>query len=251
LSLIAVHQEDYARAQALLEAQARLCHEQGEWQHACELHLLGRIASAEGRPVDAATHYQQSLTCFHRLGDSHSLAVCLEGLAEVVVAQGQPMKAAYMLGCAEAIRETIHAVRPPILQKRYEATAVILVAQLGEYAFLEASRQGQQMQPNTLFPVAAHDDALSLPPASHQSAAAGIVPSGPATPSSPSLPEALTEREVEVFRLLASGLTKPQIAERLTLSFHTVNAHVRSIYAKLGVSSRSAAIRYALEHALV
>jgi predicted ATPase/DNA-binding CsgD family transcriptional regulator len=93
--------------------------------------------------------------------------------------------------------------------------------------------------------------ALSLPPAAQQPAGTGGPSPSLATHAGPSLPEALTEREVEVFRLLANGLTKPEIAKRLTLSFHTVNAHVRSIYAKLGVSSRSAAIRYALDHALV
>ncbi len=93
-------------------------------------------------------------------------------------------------------------------------------------------------------------DVLSLPPAPRQRARVASVSSGLAREASPAVPEALTEREIEVFRLLANGLTKPQIAERLTLSFHTVNAHVRSIYAKIGVSSRSAATRYALEHAL-
>jgi len=61
----------------------------------------------------------------------------------------------------------------------------------------------------------------------------------------------LTEREVEVLRLLATGLTDAQIAEQLVLSLHTVHAHLRTIYSKLGVTSRSAATRYAFEHQLV
>jgi len=62
--------------------------------------------------------------------------------------------------------------------------------------------------------------------------------------------EALTAREVEVLRLLAMGLSNSQIAERLVLSPHTVNGHIQSIYGKLGLNSRSAATRYALEHHL-
>ena len=62
---------------------------------------------------------------------------------------------------------------------------------------------------------------------------------------------ALTAREGEVLRLLTAGLTSAQIAERLVLSRHTVNIHVRSIYSKLGVNSRSAATRYAFEHHLI
>jgi len=62
--------------------------------------------------------------------------------------------------------------------------------------------------------------------------------------------EALTAREVEVLRLLAMGLSNSQIAERLVLSPHTVNGHIQSIYGKLGLNSRSAATRYAIEHHL-
>ncbi len=61
----------------------------------------------------------------------------------------------------------------------------------------------------------------------------------------------LTAREVQVLRLLAMGLTDAQIAEQLVLSLHTVHAHLRTIYSKLGVTSRSAATRYAFERRLV
>ena len=60
----------------------------------------------------------------------------------------------------------------------------------------------------------------------------------------------LSEREIEVLSLLAAGLTYAEIAERLTVSFHTVHAHLRSIYHKLDVTSRSQAARFATEHKL-
>jgi len=63
--------------------------------------------------------------------------------------------------------------------------------------------------------------------------------------------EGLTPREREVLRLLAHGLTSTQIAEQLVIGVTTVNFHVRSIYSKLGVTSRAAATRYAIEHHLV
>lgn len=71
------------------------------------------------------------------------------------------------------------------------------------------------------------------------------------TQSTSGLPAQLTPREREVLRLLTMGLTNPQIAERLVISPVTVNAHVRSIYSKLAVTSRSAATRYALLHHLI
>ncbi len=58
----------------------------------------------------------------------------------------------------------------------------------------------------------------------------------------------LSPREAEVLRLLAEGLSNAEIAERLVVSPRTVNTHLTSIYTKLNVSSRGAAIRFALEH---
>ena len=81
------------------------------------------------------------------------------------------------------------------------------------------------------------------------------VPKGPSSTApaktSPTYPAGLTAREVEVLRLVAQGLTDAQVAEQLVISPRTVNWHLTSIYSKLGVSSRSAATRYAIEHTLV
>ncbi|HEX5501099.1 MAG TPA: LuxR C-terminal-related transcriptional regulator [Thermomicrobiales bacterium] len=55
---------------------------------------------------------------------------------------------------------------------------------------------------------------------------------------------------VEVLRLVAAGLTDAQVAERLYLSPRTVNGHLRAIYGKLGVATRAAATRCALEYGL-
>jgi DNA-binding NarL/FixJ family response regulator len=78
-----------------------------------------------------------------------------------------------------------------------------------------------------------------------------IRPAGKTTAPSGTHPAGLSAREVEVLRLLTQGLTNPQIAGRLVLSTFTVNAHLRNIYAKLGVSSRAAATGYAHRHGLV
>lgn len=64
-------------------------------------------------------------------------------------------------------------------------------------------------------------------------------------------PAGLTVREVEVLRLVANGLTNAQIAQQLVISTRTVNAHMRSIYNKLEISSRTAATRFAIDHHLI
>lgn len=64
------------------------------------------------------------------------------------------------------------------------------------------------------------------------------------------LPFGLTAREAEVLRLVAEGLTNVQVAERLFRSPKTISRHLDSIYAKLGVTTRTAAARLAVEHRL-
>lgn len=61
----------------------------------------------------------------------------------------------------------------------------------------------------------------------------------------------LTERELEVLELLAQGLSNSEIAEQLGVSPNTVKNHLRSIYSKLDVSTRTAATTLAIKHGLV
>ncbi len=61
----------------------------------------------------------------------------------------------------------------------------------------------------------------------------------------------LSERELEVLRLLERGMSEREIARTLFLSFHTIHSHTRSIYRKLGAVSRPDAIERAREHGLV
>jgi DNA-binding NarL/FixJ family response regulator len=64
-------------------------------------------------------------------------------------------------------------------------------------------------------------------------------------------PAGLTDREVEVLRLLARGLTKKEIAKELVIAPGTAHTHTVHIYEKLGVSTRAGVALFALEHGLV
>jgi LuxR family maltose regulon positive regulatory protein len=66
-------------------------------------------------------------------------------------------------------------------------------------------------------------------------------------PASQGLIEPLSERELEVIRLLGTDLDGPDIARQLVVSLNTVRTHTKNIYAKLGVSNRRAAVRRAQE----
>lgn len=66
-----------------------------------------------------------------------------------------------------------------------------------------------------------------------------------------SRPGALSDREVEVIRLLARGLTNKEIANRLGISAKTAGNHVQHVFEKAGVTTRAAAAMYAMQHGLV
>ena len=93
---------------------------------------------------------------------------------------------------------------------------------------------------------------------------AATAPPGPAVSAShasaaPAIPEPiarqvvdpLSERELQVLRLLATDLDGPDLARRLVVSLNTLRTHTRNIYAKLGVNSRRAAVRRAGELHLI
>jgi DNA-binding NarL/FixJ family response regulator len=75
---------------------------------------------------------------------------------------------------------------------------------------------------------------------------------GAASPGAPAgaRTHGLSARELEVLRLVAAGMSNRAIATELTISEHTVARHLQNIFAKLGVSSRTAASAYAFEHRL-
>jgi LuxR family maltose regulon positive regulatory protein len=62
-----------------------------------------------------------------------------------------------------------------------------------------------------------------------------------------SLVEPLSERELDVLRLLGAELNGPEMARKLMVSLNTLRTHTKNIYSKLGVNNRQAAVRRAAE----
>ncbi len=73
------------------------------------------------------------------------------------------------------------------------------------------------------------------------------MPKSAAIQQNPDLFEPLSERELEVLRLLRSELSGPEIAQQLVVSLNTLRTHTKNIFHKLGVNNRRAAVRRAEE----
>jgi predicted ATPase/class 3 adenylate cyclase/DNA-binding CsgD family transcriptional regulator len=235
-----LQQGDTVKARTLLEEGVALSREIGYRHGTAEsLFVLGKVAAYHGDYAAAHAFYEESLYLGREVGDNLSIAFYLEGLADVVAVQGDPAWAARLWGVAEALREAMGTPLPPVDRTAYERAVAAVHTLLDEKAFASAWAEGRNMTP---------EQALTTQ-------GKAMIPTWPtsATPTkSPTdSPGGLSARELEVLRLLATGLTDAQIAEQLVLSLHTIHAHLRTIYSKLGVTSRSAATRYAFEHQLV
>ena len=241
---LALTQGETTAGLSLLEESLRLSREIGsQWDIAESLSALAQVEASQGDLAAARTLYEKSLTIVGEWNYKDLLPTCLEGLADVVSVQGESAWAAQLWGTAETLREGMGTPLPPVSRAPYERAVAATRTRLGEKAFAAAWSEGRGMTPERV--LAAQEPVILPTPISAE-------PSSPppAKPASTS-PDGLTAREVKVLRLLATGLTDALIAEQLMLSLHTIHAHLRTIYSKLGVTSRSAATHYAFEHQLM
>jgi DNA-binding NarL/FixJ family response regulator len=139
----------------------------------------------------------------------------------------------------ETIREAVAFGHTPEEAAWREPSRTSTRSRLGEEAWEEALSEGRSMGLKEAIEYALSTEELS---------ATTPTPGQPPVTSEP--PAGLTSREVEVLGLVATGITNAQVAERLFLSPRTVQRHLNSVYHKIGVSSRTAATRFALEHGL-
>jgi len=171
------------------------------------------------------------------LGDKMIASDSLEGMACLCAAEGEAERAARLFGASQALDEAVGAVafeHTPEEDAWREPHRVTARSQLGEAAWGNVLAQGRAMGLEEAIEYAFSTEKPSTTPPS----------------STPKRPAGLTSREVEVLGLVATGMTSAQVASELFLSPRTVEAHLTSIYHKLGVTSRAAATRFALEHGL-
>ena len=204
------------------------------WGIADSLTIQGHLALQEGNEATAEKLFKESLVLLREVNDNGAVAACLDSIGVAVAARGRLMEAVRLWGAGEAMCVALGESLLPVEYALGARAVVVVRTELGEEAFTTAWTEGHTMTPEQALAT------LEQPRNStrHKQTA-------------PSYTNALTAREVEVLRPLAQGFTSAQIAEQLVIGLVTVNSHVHSIYRKLGVSSRVAATRFALEHHLL
>ena len=243
LGMLVYSQGDLGRAAQLAEEAVALHRELGD-RHgvAVGLYNLGWLALLQDDLGRARDHYSESLSLSWDAGLSPIVQCALEGFACVAGAKKESERAARLWGAAQALHETKGIPRDIDFLAEADARIAALRSGLGEQAWEAAFARGKAMGMDQ-----AIEYALSK---QEPSATTSSTTKHSSLSSTPELPAGLTSREVEVLGLVAEGLTNAQVAHRLFLSPRTVEAHLASIYHKLGVSSRAAATRFALEHGL-
>jgi len=252
LGRLAFAQDEVTKAQAWLEDALVLIRAVGMLEHtAYVLTQLAGIAFLQGNHAMAAAWWKESLALLQQGGDNESLRLFLQQVGCQIAQQGDASWAARLWGAAERFSQASDRPNPfvPFFvwtaaeRESYEHAVNAVRAELGESAFNQAFAEGQTMTPEQAI---ARQDQPLLSDQSHTNIGASSITGAAARTS-----HGLTSRELEVLRLMANGLTIAQIAEELSISPRTVDAHLRSIYSKLNSSSRQAALRYAREHHLV
>jgi len=229
---------DFTLAKARLDEAERLALELGDER------IQGRLAGIrvlrhvqEGDFTAARRHLEDAFQRGVNRGD-HQLPTWLPILAAVLHWQGLDVWSARVFGLAEVLTAT----RQPRADEMMTTLGRLsdigdiraeLRARLGDEAFDREVAAGKRLK---------LDDLWTIPHPPEPAPAAQAISASETS---------LTAREIEVLRLLAQDLGNLQIAERLVVSRRTVDAHLRSIYDKLGVKSRDAAIRVAREQGLI
>jgi DNA-binding CsgD family transcriptional regulator len=151
----------------------------------------------------------------------------LIGFADVSLIKGRLSDAALLLAFAERLIGQIGVQLELGDRHDYEQTMTKLAERLSEAEYQAIADRAQRLTLDELF--------------SQTHLFRSVVRSKPT----------LTAREIDILRCVAAGLTDKHIAANLTISAHTVNAHLRSIYRKLDVNTRTAAVTLAQKYSLL
>ncbi len=215
---------------------------------ATALNHLAQILLAQGEYEEARPIFEENIEIFRQIGDSGGLAVTLEGLAQIAIAQQQPRQAARLL--VEALDSTGMRLQSYTLSLLLCACQLPLKpewrAQISSAIHSHSAANEETKRKATTTVEGQH----AAPPSLEQL----IVETKrflAAFETESDQPDSLTEREMDILRLLAQGLSNQEIANRLVMTVGTIKWYLNHIYAKLRVKNRTEAVLHARKRNLL
>ena len=207
---------DGALAQTSWDAAAAEGRELGDaWPLGQALHGLAVLACEHGEPAQAEGLAHEALGLLAGAELWPAAIEVLETLAGIQVELGAPDRAARLIAAVEAERDRLGYPRPPVLARRL--APYLALVHSDDLAADRETGAGMTLQEAVAY--------ASRGRGSRRRPAAGWA--------------SLTPAELEVVRLVAEGLTNPQIGERLFVSKRTVQAHLAHVFRKLDASNRA------------
>jgi predicted ATPase/DNA-binding CsgD family transcriptional regulator len=203
------------------------------------LHEANRLAASIDNPRLVGLAALQLAELARRLGDvdraqdlcHESLALCapagvrpcvvesLEALAGLAAQRESPTEAARLLGAASSMRQSMGLARWPADQAPHDAVVLGIRQKLGDHGFTAAWEEGGALSPQEAVAYVSRARGERKRPSTGWAS--------------------LTPTEREVVKLVAQGLTNPQVAERLFISRGTVKTHLAHVFTKLGLTTRA------------
>jgi predicted ATPase/DNA-binding CsgD family transcriptional regulator len=230
LGNIAFLRGDYAEAKAHYRASLFYAQELGHQQYILWAGSgLGRAAARMGATHEAREHFREPLKIAKDTPNTDIKLDTLAGIADLMATEGDAERAAELL---------VHRLKYPDMLGRFrlldERLHTVLRAALSPEVYAAACERGMRQELGVVLADLLVE--FSQP----------VKPIDPPIVSQP-LEEPLTERELEILRLIAEGLNSREIAHSLYLGVGTIRWYVKQIYSKLHVHSRSEALARARE----
>jgi len=233
--------DDVEAARTALEESTRIDREtQNQERLATDLVMLIHVAVRQARYDDAQQLFEDFIPIARALADQEAIAMGIHVMGILAAAKQNVRQAAHLLGAANQITTTggfgIELPGRVWVERLIKETK----AKIAETAWNKEFKAGQTMVKDA-------DTAVHI----LDVLAEYLSQSSGSPKNKEQFSTRLTAREIEILRLVAQGLTDHQVAQTLTISPRTVNAHLTSIYHKIGVNSRTAAARFAIERKIV
>jgi ATP/maltotriose-dependent transcriptional regulator MalT len=227
---VALDRGDYAAAAHLLEATLRRVPAENKTLRAAAVDVMVRAKVAAGDLEAAASHVAELRSIADALGTRPLRASLCVGEGLLAAAAGESDTA------RERMEDAVELLAASGASFELARARLALARILAEVGRVETAVRETRLALTRLEEVGAAAEAAR---ARDLLRSLGVEPKMPRRSSRDQI---LTPREVDILRLVAEGLTDSEIAARLVLSRHTVHRHLQNAYARLGCSSRAAAV---------